>query len=126
MRTAMRASKQARWPSHHSPAKCTPPRSARTPRRRRSRSSSPRGGSVPLAAVAKKRINAARSVPGRRRLHVLAREVVLVDQLARQRLAVDARGELRSVLAYDPRRLRRRVELVQIEVPPAGNAVDVL
>ena len=67
------------------------------------------------------------SVPGARDARRLARSIVLGDAEARLHLAGAAGRELRPVLARDhDGRRRLRLELVRIEVPAAGNAVDVL
>jgi len=59
-------------------------------------------------------------------LHRLPRPIVCGEQSDRLVLALQAGRERRPVLAPDHLRRDRRAELRDVDVPPAGDAVDVL
>src|SRR4051812_10657605 len=66
------------------------------------------------------------SVPGRSGLDRLIRAVVLLHRAHRLRHALDARREVRAVVARDHRRARRSLEVRFVEMLTAGDAVNVL
>lgn len=65
-------------------------------------------------------------MPGSGRFDRLPRAVMFGEQRLRPRLAAHARREARAVLARDQLRGHRIFEFDRVEVPTAGDAMDVL